>query len=152
MSEHGTAEHLKSLGESKTKYPTSPDASVLERIPWKGTGRGHVTIECPEYTCACPKTGQPDFATVYVQYIPNEWLVESKSLKIYLFSFRNYGHFHEVGIDRIGREIFDLIQPKYLRVIGDFNKRGGISIVPVSEFGDFELASTIQMPEITYGP
>jgi len=148
---HGNSSQLKSLGNAKTKYPTTPDEAELEKIPWKGEGFSYVTWECPEYTCACPKTGQPDFATVYIQYIPEAYIVESKSLKIYLFSFRNYGHFHEVGIERIAKDIFDFIQPKFLRVVGDFNKRGGISIVPISEFGDLSLSSSIPIPKITYG-
>ena len=148
---HGSAEHLKSLGESKTNYPTSPDEAELEKIPFKGSSLHSVTLFCPEYTCACPRTGQPDFGTLYIQYIPNEWLVESKSIKLYLFSFRNYGHFHEVGVEEIANTIYNLIQPKYLRVIGDFNKRGGIAIIPRTELGDLELRGLVPEPEIKYG-
>jgi 7-cyano-7-deazaguanine reductase len=147
----GSAEHLKSLGESQTKYPQHPDEAELEKIPFEGSEYHSVTLFCPEYTCACPKTGQPDFATLYIQYIPNKWLVESKALKLYLFSFRNYGHFHEVGVDRIAKTLFDLLEPKYMRVIGDFNKRGGIAIVPRAEYGDMELRNYVPEPEIKYG-
>ena len=77
--------------------------------------------------------------------------IESKAIKIYLFSFRNYGHFHEVGIERIARDIFECIKPKFIRVIGDFNKRGGISITPITELGDKSYSHTIPIPPINYG-
>lgn len=148
---HGSAEHLDLLGNTKTNYPTEPSPETLERIPWKGGDSTVVILQCPEYTCACPKTGQPDFATILIQYVPDEYLVESKALKIYLFSFRNHGHFHEVGIDRIAREIYECITPRFIRVIGDFNKRGGISIVPITELGDPNWSSKIPLPKIEYG-
>lgn len=148
---HGSAEHLESLGESKTKYPTSPEEAKLERIPFESEGLHSVTLFCPEYTCNCPKTGQPDFGTIYIQYIPNKWLVESKALKLYLFSFRNHGHFHEVGVEQIANDIFKLTEPHYLRVIGDFNKRGGIAIVPRTELGDLSHREMCPEPVIKYG-
>jgi len=149
---HGDAEHLELLGNAKTKYPDHPDDAKLEKIRWKGGDSTVVHLQCPEYTCCCPKTGQPDFATIHISYVPKDFLVESKALKIYLFAFRNYGHFHEVGIDRIARDIFNFIEPTYLRVVGDFNKRGGIAIVPVTELGDVEkYSSRVPMPALTYG-
>ena len=148
--EHGSAESLRLLGASKVKYPTHPDEAELEKIPWNGCDNTVVWLNCPEYTCSCPKTGQPDFATIKIQYVPNKWLVESKALKLYLFSFRNYGHFHEVGINRIANDIYRSIQPRWIRVVGDFYPRGGISIVPVTELGNKEYSAP--MPSIKHGP
>jgi len=151
MENHGSSDHLNLLGNAKTKYPDEPSPETLEIIPWNGGTSTSVTLHCPEYTCCCPKTGQPDFATIIIQFIPDEFLIESKSLKIYLFSFRNYGHFHEVGIARIANDLFNCMKPKFLRVVGDFNKRGGISIVPITELGDKNLSNSIPLPPINYG-
>ena len=148
---HGSSDHLESLGESKTNYPTCPEDAKLERIPFESKGLHSVTLFCPEYTCNCPRTGQPDFGTIYIQYIPKDWLVESKALKLYLFSFRNHGHFHEVGVEQIANDIFNLTEPHYLRVIGDFNKRCGIAIVPRTELGDTSLRDMCPEPTIKYG-
>ena len=83
----------------------------------------------------CPKTGQPDFATIYINYIPNIKMVESKSLKLYLFSFRNHGDFHEDCVNVIMKELIKLLEPKYIEVKGNFYPRGGISILPFASFG-----------------
>lgn len=84
----------------------------------------------------CPKTGQPDFATIHISYIPNEYMVESKSLKLYLFSYQQHGDFHETCVHTIMQDLVYLLQPKYLEVYGDFNSRGGISILPFSVYAD----------------
>ena len=84
------------------------------------------------------RTGQPDFATIYISYIPNKYMVESKSLKLYLFSFQQHGDFHESCVHMIMQDLVDLLQPKYLSVFGDFNSRGGISILPFSIYADEE--------------
>jgi 7-cyano-7-deazaguanine reductase len=89
-----------------------------------------VTFRCPEFTTLCPITGQPDFATLYINYIPNVRMVESKSLKLYLFSFRNHGDFHEDVVNVIYDDLFRLLKPKYMEVYGKFAPRGGISIDP----------------------
>jgi 7-cyano-7-deazaguanine reductase len=89
-----------------------------------------VTFTAPEFTTLCPKTGQPDFATLTIRYIPSKLLVESKSLKLYLFGFRNHGDFHEDVVNVIYDDLFRLLKPKYMEVCGKFSPRGGISIDP----------------------
>jgi len=126
------AEHLKSLGEGSTKYPTEYDESVLEKIPFDHSGTSVVELECPEFTSLCPKTGQPDFANITIRYKPDQFLVESKALKLYLYSFRNHGEFHEDCIARITKVLYDLTQPFWIEVRGDFTPRGGISINPTA--------------------
>ena len=85
-----------------------------------------INIECPEFTCVCPRTGQPDFATIRIRYVPAELCVELKSLKLYLWSYRNKGAFHEAVINRILDDLVRAVQPKAMTVVGDFNVRGGI--------------------------
>ena len=126
------AEHLVSLGAGSTKYPTEYDESVLEKIPFDHSGMTVVEVECPEFTSLCPKTGQPDFASVRILYKPDKYLVESKALKLYLYSFRNHGEFHEDCISRIAKVLFELTDPFWMEVRGDFTPRGGISINPIA--------------------
>ena len=95
-----------------------------------------VTFNCPEFTSLCPKTGQPDFAKIIINYIPDEDMVESKSLKLYLFSFRNHGDFHEDCVNIIMKDLVRLMRPRYLEVIGLFTPRGGISIYPFANYAD----------------
>lgn len=85
-----------------------------------------ITSTCPEFTCVCPKTGQPDFATIILSYTPDQKCVELKSLKLYLHSFRNDGHFHEDVTNMIANDLIELMQPRQLKIVGKFNKRGGI--------------------------
>ena len=92
-----------------------------------------IKFECPEFTCLCPKTGQPDFATIRIQYVPAELCVELKSLKLYLWSFRDEGHFHEAVTNQILDQLVAATQPGYMRVEGDFMVRGGIHTVVVAE-------------------
>jgi len=121
---------FKSLGK-KTVYPQTYSPEVLEKFENKHRGEIYwVSFNCPEFTTLCPITGQPDFAVIYIQYIPDEWLVESKSLKLYLFSFRNHKGFHEEVVNVIADDLFNLLKPFYLEVYGEFNPRGGISIDP----------------------
>lgn len=121
---------LKSLG-AKSRVPTTYDASVLESFSNAHPSRDYwVTFTAPEFTTLCPKTGQPDFATLTIRYIPDKRLVESKSLKMYLFGFRNHGDFHEDVVNVIFDDLWRLLKPKYLEVIGKFVPRGGISIDP----------------------
>ena len=87
-------------------------------------------LDCPEFTCLCPMTKQPDFAHISIRYCPREFFVESKSLKLYLFSFRNKGEFSEDSVNCIARDLFQFLQPKWLEVQGDFWPRGGIAIKP----------------------
>ena len=112
---------------------------VLETFPNKHPENEYlVTFNCPEFTTLCPKTGQPDFGKIIINYIPRERMVESKSLKLYLFSFRNHGDFHEDCVNIIMKDLVKLMDPKYLEVVGIFMPRGGISIYPFANYGDSE--------------
>lgn len=123
------------LGNQKTKYPTDYAPEVLETFINKHPDNDYVvTFNCPEFTSLCPKTHQPDFAKIIINYIPREKMVESKSLKLYLFSFRNHGDFHEDCVNMIMKDLVKLMEPKYLEVIGIFNARGGISIYPFANY------------------
>ena len=125
------------LGASNTKYPTQYAPEVLETFVNKHPDNEYlVPFTCPEFTSLCPKTGQPDFAKIIINYIPREKMVESKSLKLYLFSFRNHGDFHEDCINIIMKDLRDLMDPRYIEVIGRFTPRGGISIFPFANWGD----------------
>ncbi len=121
---------LKVLGNN-AKVPCDYDPSTLEAFANRHPDRDYwVTFTCPEFTTLCPKTGQPDFATLTIRYIPSKSLVESKSLKLYLFGFRNHGDFHEDVVNIIYDDLVKLLRPKYIEVIGKFAARGGISIDP----------------------
>lgn len=127
------------LGNQNTKYQYEYDPDVLETFVNKHPENDYlVTFNCPEFTSLCPKTGQPDFAKIVINYIPREKMVESKSLKLYLFSFRNHGDFHEDCVNIIMKDLVKLMNPKYLEVIGIFMPRGGISIYPFANYGDEE--------------
>ncbi len=93
-----------------------------------------IQMECPEFTCLCPKTGQPDFATVIIEYIPNKLCIELKSLKLYLWSYRNEGAFHEAVINQILDDIVNACKPRYIKVLGDFWVRGGIHTSVTAEY------------------
>ena len=130
---------LKNLGKP-TEYFYEYSQNVLEAIPNKNSGRNYfVTLTSDEFTCLCPITHQPDYATIKIRYIPDEKLVESKSLKIYLTSFRNTGTFHEEVVNTIANDLIKLLNPKYLEVFGDFSVRGGISIKPFVTHGRGEF-------------
>ena len=123
-------EGLKLLG-STAKVPCDYSPSLLEAFANRNQDRDYwVTFTCPEFTTLCPKTGQPDFATLTIRYIPGKRLVESKSLKLYLFGFRNHGDFHEDVVNVIYDDLSKLLKPKYMEVFGKFAARGGISIDP----------------------
>ncbi|MFT9493522.1 preQ(1) synthase [Anaerosolibacter sp.] len=124
------------LGNQGVKYNYDYDPSVLESFINKHPENDYfVKFNCPEFTSLCPKTGQPDFATIYISYIPNSLLVESKSLKLYLLSFRNHGDFHEDCMNIIMKDLIKLLDPKYIEVWGKFTPRGGISIDPYCNYG-----------------
>jgi len=121
---------LKSLG-AKAEVPHKYAPSVLEAFENRNKKHDYwVTFTAPEFTTLCPKTGQPDFATITVRYVPGDRLVESKSLKLYFFSFRNNGDFHEDVVNTIYNDLEKLLKPKYMEVFGRFAPRGGISIDP----------------------
>ena len=126
---------LQALGR-KTVYRTDYAPEVLETFENKHKDNDYwVQFNCPEFTSLCPITGQPDFAEIKIAYIPNERMVESKSLKLYLFSFRNHGDFHEDCVNIIMKDLVRLMQPKYIEVVGLFTPRGGISIYPSANYG-----------------
>ena len=93
-----------------------------------------IAVECPEFTCICPRTGQPDFATIRIRYVPAELCVELKSLKLYLWSYRDEGAFHEAVINRILDDLVQACQPRAMTVVGDFNVRGGIHTTVTAEY------------------
>ena len=130
MAMRNDLDNLKSLG-SQTRVACEYDPAILEAFENRHPERDYwVTFTCPEFTTLCPKTGQPDFATITIRYIPDRLLVESKSLKLYLFGFRNHGDFHEDVINVIFGDLSRLLEPKYMEVYGKFAARGGISIDP----------------------
>lgn len=119
------------LGNQNTQYTDDYNPEVLETFVNKHPDNDYVvTFDAYEFTSKCPKTGQPDFAKVIISYIPREEMIESKSLKLYLFSFRNHGDFHEDCMNIIAKDLIKLMDPKYLEVRGIFSPRGGISIYP----------------------
>jgi 7-cyano-7-deazaguanine reductase len=112
-----------------TAAPTSPDEAVLERVPNPDPGTIYlVRFAAPEFTALCPLTGQPDFAHLVIDYVPRDWLVESKSLKLFLGSFRNHGGFHEATTMHIARRLIATLDPVWLRIGGYWYPRGGIPI------------------------
>ncbi|MCM3785249.1 preQ(1) synthase [Neobacillus mesonae] len=124
------------LGNQGTKYTFEYDPSILETFDNKHPYRDYfVKFNSPEFTSLCPITGQPDFATIYISYIPDIKMVESKSLKLYLFSFRNHGDFHEDVVNIIMNDLIKLMDPRYIEVWGKFTPRGGISIDPYCNYG-----------------
>ena len=136
-------ENLNSLGEKKTRYAyDKPDPCLLEAFPSPFAlpernpcgAVGTIHIVCPEFTCLCPMTGQPDFGTIIIDYQPDQLCVESKSLKLYLGSFRMFGEFHEAGVNRICNDLVKLLDPVSLIVKGEFTPRGGIPFWPTAEF------------------
>ena len=128
-------EGLLALGK-KTEYRSTYAPDVLEAFENKHPKNDYwVRFNCPEFTSLCPITGQPDFAEIRINYMPDRKMVESKSLKLYLFSFRNHGDFHEDCINKIMKDLIALMDPKYIEVTGIFTPRGGISIWPFANYG-----------------
>ena len=127
---------LNQLG-GDTVLPASPDAAVLERVANPHADTPYlIRFTCPEFTSLCPVTGQPDFAHLVIDYVPNKWIVESKSLKLFLTSFRNHGDFHEACTVGIARRLVKEISPKWLRIGGYWYPRGGIPIDVFYQTGD----------------
>ena len=109
--------------------PTQP-SKQLETFPNPNPDRDYeIAFDCPEFTCVCPMTGQPDFAHFKIRYVPDRTCVELKSLKLYLWSFRNEGHFHEAVTNRILDDLVRAVQPRSMTVVGDFFVRGGIGTI-----------------------
>lgn len=116
------------LGQAST-IPASPETAVLDRVPNPHPGTDYLArFTAPEFTSICPVTGQPDFGILVIDYLPGDWLVESKSLKLYLTSFRNHGAFHEDCTIGIGKRLVDLLAPRWFRIGGYWYPRGGIPI------------------------
>ncbi len=127
---------LTHLGRAGNVYHFEYDPSLLEVFDNQHPDNDYrVKFNCPEFTTLCPITGQPDFASLYISYIPDLKMVESKSLKLYLFSFRNHGDFHEDCVNIIMKDLIRLMDPRYIEVWGKFTPRGGISIDPYCNYG-----------------
>lgn len=133
MRKNKDLEELRELGEL-SQYPQNYSPQSLDAIPNHHRALAWTSFICTEFTSLCPKTNQPDFARIYINYLADKKMVESKSLKIYLFSFRNHGDFHEDCVQKICDDLSNLIHPHYLEVIGEFTPRGGISIFPYSQY------------------
>lgn len=124
------------LGNQKAQIPKDYAPEVLQTFVNKHPDHDYfVKFNCPEFTSLCPITGQPDYATITISYVPEIRMVESKSLKLYLFSFRNRGDFHEDCVNIIMEDLIRLMAPKYIEVWGKFLPRGGISIDPYCNYG-----------------
>ncbi len=129
-------EGITHLGSRDTEYPTDYAPEMLQTFENKHPERDYfVKFNCPEFTSLCPLTGQPDFATVTISYVPEKRMVESKALKLYLYSFRNHGDFHEDCMNIIMEDLIEAMDPKYIEVWGKFTPRGGISIDPYCNYG-----------------
>jgi 7-cyano-7-deazaguanine reductase len=127
MTNDKTLSGLTLLKKGETRYPTSPEEATLESFENANQGRNYwITFETSEFTSLCPITGQPDFGTIKIEYIPDTLCVESKSLKLYLFAFRQTGTFYEEIVNRIYSDLFETLKPRRLIVNGDFTPRGGI--------------------------
>jgi len=131
MNQSDSIPEFKQLGAGRTR-PTRE----LETFPNPNPERDyHIEIHTPEFTCLCPKTGQPDFAEIMLDYVPDRLCVELKSLKLYFWSFRDEGHFHEAVTNRIANDLIALLQPRYLKVTAKFNVRGGLYTTITVEHG-----------------
>ena len=122
------------VAEGSPSVPTKP-ARQVETFPNPKPGRDYeISFECPEFTCLCPRTGQPDFATIRIRYVPARLCVELKSLKLYLWSFRDQGHFHEAVTNRILDDLLKATRPRRMTVVGDFYVRVGIHTVVTATY------------------
>ena len=151
------SEELKNfaLGSEKTEYPTTYAPEVLESFQNKNPGHeAWTTFVCTEFTSLCPKTQQPDFAKIFVNYIADQKMVESKSMKLYLFSFRNHGDFHEDCVQTICNDLVKLLKPKFIEVVGEFTPRGGIAIFPYASAsnGSKEFETLRRHRQMNYAP
>ena len=143
------------LGQTHTDYPDTYSPKVLEAFPNKNPKSiAWTTFLCTEFTSLCPKTNQPDFARITINYIADKKMVESKSLKLYLFSFRNHGDFHEDCVQTICDDLFKLMKPKYIEVIGEFTPRGGIAIYPYASASNSEsqFKKLLESRRLNYAP
>jgi 7-cyano-7-deazaguanine reductase len=140
-----TPKTLTQLG-AETAIPATPEEALLERVPNPHPDTNYVArFTVPEFTSICPVTGQPDFAHLVIDYVPGKWLVESKSLKLYMQSFRNHGAFHEDCTVAIGKRLAELLVPKWIRIGGYWYPRGGIPIDVFWQKG--KLPAGVWVPE-----
>lgn len=132
-------DHLKNLGSKETEYAyESPNSSMLETFPNQFDHRGYeVTFRTEEFTSLCPKTGQPDFADISINYIPDKECIETKSLKLYLFSFRNHRSFMETITNKILEDLVKVCSPHRMEVVCDFKTRGGIEVTVTAEYAKY---------------
>jgi len=145
MSDQTIYANLEQLG-ANSKTPANPDEAILESVKNPHPGTDYlIRFVCPEFTSLCPVTGQPDFAHIVIDYVPEDLLVESKSLKVFLTSFRNHGDFHEACTVGIGKRLVDLLKPKWLRIGGYWYPRGGIPIDVFWQTG--EAPSGVWIPD-----
>lgn len=141
---HKRYKDLDQLG-ANTALPSSPDAAVLERVKNPTDEPYLIRLTCPEFTSICPVTGQPDFAHIVVDYCPRDWIVESKSFKLFMGSFRNHGDFHEACTTGIGQRLVRELDPHWLRVGGYWYPRGGIPIDVFYQSG--QLPNGVWLPD-----
>lgn len=143
------------LGNTHTDYPETYSPEVLEAFDNKNPKNiAWTTFICTEFTSLCPKTSQPDFAKIFINYIADKKMVESKSLKLYLFSFRNHGDFHEDCVQKICNDLVTLMRPHYIEVVGEFTPRGGIAIFPYASHSsnDKKFLSLKEQRLMNYAP
>jgi 7-cyano-7-deazaguanine reductase len=112
----------------------------IDRIDWQG-GPIHVRLDCTEFSALCPVTGQPDYGRLTIEYVPNRHLVETKSLKLYLWRYRNERAFNETLVDTIAADLYKQLEPRWLKVVGAFNMRGGIAVTATAERGEREATN-----------
>ena len=137
MNEDSGSPELNQLGSGKTKIPASPDQAVLETFVNTQPGRDYrISFHCPEFTSLCPITGQPDFARIDITYVAGWRCIESKSLKLYLFSYRNEGSFSESIVNQILDDLVAVCEPRWMEVTGAFTPRGGIAITVTATYPD----------------
>ena len=134
---------LKLLGKAAVSYPDSPSPKVLETFPNEYASRGYwIRFECPEFTSVCPVTGQPDFACITIEYVPDKLCIESKSLKFYLAPYRNTRSFNEEIVNRILEDLVTACSPRQAIVYGEFAARGGISVSVDARYPDDSVTGT----------
>ena len=139
------------LGNHQNHYNSDYSPALLEAFDNKHPDNEYVvTLDCPEFTSLCPVTGQPDFGHIIIRYIPRIKMVESKSLKLYLGSFRNHGDFHEDCVNIIMKDLIALMDPRYIEVTGLFNVRGGIAIQPFANYGDKDHQEMVHQRQLAY--
>ena len=129
------SDKLTLLGNAKAKYPASPAEAKIETFPNEYKGRDYwISFDCPEFTALCPRTEQPDFGVIKIRYMPDKRCIEAKSLKLYLFSYRNIGIFNESAVNRILDDLVKAAKPRQMVIVGEFNPRGGMRITVEAKY------------------